>query len=382
MPEALVPRSGTDRHQSMRSTRRLGDRIEISRAITSEKDMTAVDTVNRCQRGVDMHYFRCLLCNDDIESMDFVNHLEAKFLSEHLRRIQVKDIVKEVEDYLKTYSSVGMDVNWFLVYIDGLKPYLLEVLENGPFVPMSPLSTSINPLTKPLNQWSHEDRNLANQDKRLKSIIISCLPNDVMKSVIKCTTAKAIWTDLILAHAIPSNIRDTKIAALRLKFNAFKAFDGEKVQGTYTRLKASSSKALISNTYLHESDSDVEEDNRSSSEFLADLNAEFHDRAFLANQKRFYKRSGRDEESVSFEDEGVTRVKAFMAIAEDDPSIGKANARSVLGNIVHALGGRGKRKDQISSKEVLFTKADESPTETTPEITPDSESECDIQESL
>ncbi|GJY26337.1 hypothetical protein Tco_0401063 [Tanacetum coccineum] len=35
----------------------------------------------------------------------------------------------------------------------------------------------------------------------------------------------------------------------------------------------------------------VEEDTKSSSEFLADLNAEFHDRALLSNQKRFYKRS-------------------------------------------------------------------------------------------
>ncbi|GJS92430.1 hypothetical protein Tco_0799398 [Tanacetum coccineum] len=188
----------------------------------------------------------------------------------------------------------------FLVYLDGLEPYLLKVLENGPFVPMSPLSTSTNPLTKPLNQWLPEDIKLANQDKRLKSIIISCLPNDVMKSVIKCTTAKAIWTDLILAHEGPYNTRDTKIVALRLKCNAFKALEGEKVQGTYTRLKvllndlenngvsisqaeASISKALISNTYLLESNSDVKEDTRSSSEFLADLNAEFHDRAFLAN---------------------------------------------------------------------------------------------------
>nr|GEX05669.1 hypothetical protein [Tanacetum cinerariifolium] len=34
-----------------------------------------------------------------------------------------------------------------------------------------------------------------------------------------------------------------------------------------------------------------------------------------------------DEEYVSSEDEGVTRVKAFMAIAEDEPSVGKANPR-------------------------------------------------------
>ncbi|GKD34218.1 retrovirus-related pol polyprotein from transposon TNT 1-94, partial [Tanacetum coccineum] len=58
-------------------------------------------------------------------------------------------------------------------------------------------------------------------------------------------------------------------------------------------IHASSSKALISNTYFQDSDSDVEKDTRSSSEFLADLNVEFHDKAFLANHKRFYKRSGR-----------------------------------------------------------------------------------------
>ncbi|GJX62922.1 retrovirus-related pol polyprotein from transposon TNT 1-94, partial [Tanacetum coccineum] len=273
---------------------------------------------------------------------------------------------KEVEDYLKTYSSVGMDVNcWkdrFLVYLDGLEPYLLEVLENGPFVPMSPLSTSTNPLTKPLNQWSPEDRKLANQDKRLKSIIISCLPNDVMKSVIKCTTAKAIWTDLILAHAIPSNIRDTKIAALRLKFNAFKALEGEKVQGTYTRLKVllnDLENKGVSIPQAEESDSYVEEDTRNSSEFLADLNAEFHDRALLVNQKGILQEIWKglkaeivvltkkidamskgksekglvaesfdwDEESVSSEDEKVSRVKEFMAITEDEPSIRKADAR-------------------------------------------------------
>ncbi|GJS77696.1 retrovirus-related pol polyprotein from transposon TNT 1-94 [Tanacetum coccineum] len=50
----------------------------------------------------------------------------------------------------------------------------------------------------------------------------------------------------------------------------------------------------------------------------------------------------------------------------------------VLGNIIHALGGRGKKKDTISSKEVLFSKA----SKTAPEITSDSESKCDIQEPL
>ncbi|GKA44801.1 hypothetical protein Tco_0737597 [Tanacetum coccineum] len=199
-------------------------------------------------------------------------------------------------------------------------PQLLDtrgVLENRPFVPKSLLSTSTNVLPKSQKQWSSEDRRLASQDKRLKSIIISCLPND-------------------------------------------------------------------------DNDLDVEEDTRSNSEFLSDLNDEFHDRAFLANQKRFYKRSRRvgsaikpmDDESLSSEDEGVTRVKAFMAIAEDETTVGKVDARAFLGNIVHTFGGRGKRKETISSKGGVFTKTGESPSKTIPEITYDSKSEYEYQEPL
>ncbi|GKA82610.1 mitochondrial proton/calcium exchanger protein-like protein isoform X1 [Tanacetum coccineum] len=115
----------------------------------------------------------------------------------------------------------------FLVYFNNLEPYLLVILENGPYVPKSLASTPENIFIKPQKQWSHDNRRLANQDKRLKSIIISCLPNDVMKSVIKCATAKSMWDDLILSHEEPSNIRDTKIVALRLKFNEFKALKVE-----------------------------------------------------------------------------------------------------------------------------------------------------------
>ncbi|GKA90681.1 hypothetical protein Tco_0812551 [Tanacetum coccineum] len=157
---------------------------------------------------------------------------------------------------------------------------------------------------------------------------------------------------------------------------------------------------------------------RRNNEFIADLNDGYHERALLANQNRFYKRSGHfqkeclsnktstssyppsnksstpsypssnksynkpktlthtspqnsdnhqkdykgkykglkakidvltknidamskgksekglvaesfewDEESVSSEDEGTTKIKAFMAIAEEEPSVGKASAR-------------------------------------------------------
>ncbi|GKD93163.1 hypothetical protein Tco_1373000 [Tanacetum coccineum] len=242
----------------------------------------------------------------------------------------------------------------FLVYLDGLKPYLLDILDNRPFVPLSPLSTPTNPLPKSQNQWSHADKRLVNQDKRLKSIFISCLPNDLMKYVIKCTTAKAIWTDLIFAHEGPSETKDIKIAALRLKFNAFKALEGEKVNETFTRLKSSLNDPEnndVSIPQAEESDSDIEEDQRSSSEFLANLNAEFHERTLPANQRRFYKRSGR----VGSLKKPMDRVKykglkaknavltkkidamnkgksekglALMVVADEELSVGRTDARS------------------------------------------------------
>nr|GEU97030.1 Toll/interleukin-1 receptor (TIR) domain-containing protein [Tanacetum cinerariifolium] len=425
---------------------------------------------------------------------------ECKASKSNVRRIQVKDIVKEVEDHLKTYSSARIDIScfkttrdpimsgtlppipppletsigspispnvnrfdtipnvdptnttttnvarnvveenndnlpqlldsrggshftnipafnkddfasWkirFLVFLNGLEPYLITTLEDGPFVPM-------------------------------------CLPNDVMKSIIKYKSAIEMWTELCLAYEGPSDTRDIKLAALRLKFNDFKA--------------------------LEDSDSDVEEDNRTNNEFMVDLNVEYHVRALVANQKRFYKRFARvgsarkpmdksketcftyenpghfqkdcpsnktstpsypssntsfnkpkpytpsftpnisqnssnhqkdykgkyEGLKVEMDDEGTTMFKAFMAIAEDEPSVGMGDARSgqwveitmkktyskvtldqllskkIPGNIVKALGGKGRRKENNSQKEVLFTKSDVSTSDSAPMITSDFE---------
>ncbi|GKD06549.1 hypothetical protein Tco_1181523, partial [Tanacetum coccineum] len=45
----------------------------------------------------------------DSEVMKGLSECEAS--ESNIRRIQVKDIVKEVKDYLNTYSSARMDIN-------------------------------------------------------------------------------------------------------------------------------------------------------------------------------------------------------------------------------------------------------------------------------
>nr|GEU68116.1 hypothetical protein [Tanacetum cinerariifolium] len=95
----------------------------------------------------------------------------------------------------------------------------------------------------------------------------------------------------------------------------------------------------------NDSDLDVKEDTRSSSKFLADLNVEFRHKALLSNQKRYYKsfrRVGSAKKPIEktketcfacgklvpSKDEGVTKVKAFIAITEEEPSVGKNDAKS------------------------------------------------------
>nr|GEX22203.1 retrovirus-related Pol polyprotein from transposon TNT 1-94 [Tanacetum cinerariifolium] len=116
-----------------------------------------------------------------------------------------------------------------------------------------------------------------------------------------------------------SDIRDTKIAALRLKFNAFKALEGEKVNGTYTRLKCLLNDLKNNGVII------------SQSEWIDELTKEKNDKGKGDKEKSdkglVAESFDWDDESMSSEDEGTTKFKAFMAIAEDELPVGKEDAR-------------------------------------------------------
>nr|GEW62248.1 hypothetical protein [Tanacetum cinerariifolium] len=169
-----------------------------------------------------------------------------------------------------------------------------------------------------------------------------------------------MWTELYLAYEGPSDTRDTKIAALRLKFNAFKALEDEKVndyKGKYKGLKA----------------------------------------GMAALSQRI------DELTKEKNNKGKGDKGKVIRVAEDEPSIGKGNARSgqwveitmkkqshldqllseqIPENIVKALRGKGKRQENNTQKEVLLTKADVSTSKSTPMITSDSEDDCGNQTAM
>nr|GEW00544.1 retrovirus-related Pol polyprotein from transposon TNT 1-94 [Tanacetum cinerariifolium] len=229
------------------------------------------------------------------------------------------DTVPNINDIVNTMTTTNVAQN----VVD---ESLLQVLYSrgaGPFVPMSTLSTFENPLPKRQNQWSNVESRLANQGKRLKIIIIGFLSNDVMNSIINCKTAKEMWNDLILAHEGPSDTMDTKIAELRLKFNAFKALEGEKVNGTYTRLKC-----LLNDLENNGVNIPQAEVNDTIDKLTKGKNKKEKSNKVKSEKGLIAESFDWDDESVSSEDEGTTKFKAFMEIAEDGPSMGKGDARS------------------------------------------------------
>ncbi|GJU33672.1 retrovirus-related pol polyprotein from transposon TNT 1-94 [Tanacetum coccineum] len=173
-----------------------------------------------------------------------------------------------------------------LCYLAGMEPYYLKCIKNGPFQPKT-AEGAINPES----QWTQDERRVVVQDQRLKSIIMSCLPDDIIESVISCEIAKATWTDLVHSFKGPS---DTNLLEKWLTFsqglrnaNHTQTLDLADIYGS-----SAISTAFFSNNVIQDfqENSDDEVDERSSEEYLRDLDIEFHERALLANSKRFIKR--------------------------------------------------------------------------------------------
>ncbi|GJY15182.1 retrovirus-related pol polyprotein from transposon TNT 1-94 [Tanacetum coccineum] len=267
-----------------------------------------------------------------------------------------------------------------LCYLIRMKPYYIQCIKDGPFKPKTAKGND-----KPKSQWTPNERRVVNQGQRYKCIIISCLPDDIMESIISCETAKDTWTDLVHNFKGPSDTKENKIMDLKLEYQTFRAKTSKSLSQTYTRYKtllneiandgvtlskheinvgfvnslpekwlsfspglrnANHTRTLdladIYGRFDFKENSDDEADERTSEEYLRDLDIEFHERALLANSKRFIKgktnfsiqKANEDTECYKCDDEEVSddedeiRVQVLMALADDELSVGKNHGRN------------------------------------------------------
>ncbi|GJR45211.1 retrovirus-related pol polyprotein from transposon TNT 1-94 [Tanacetum coccineum] len=207
-----------------------------------------------------------------------------------------------------------------LCYLVGMEPYYIKCIKDGAFQPKT-----TEGVIKLQSQWTQDERRVVVQDQRLKSIIMSCIPDDIIELVISCETAKVTWTDLVYSFEGPSDTKENRIMDLKLNLpekwltfsqglrnaNHTQTLDLAYIYGRLVyednliqRRYSDSKKALIttpstpistaffSNNVVQDfqENSNDEIDERTSEEYLRDLDIELHERALLENSKRFIKR--------------------------------------------------------------------------------------------
>ncbi|GKA81673.1 hypothetical protein Tco_0788365 [Tanacetum coccineum] len=186
-----------------------------------------------------------------------------------------------------------------MCHISGIEPQFENIISNGPYIPMAAGQR------KPEIQWTHEERKAANLDQRLKSLIMSVLPDDQMNYVINCLTAKSTWDDLILYHEGPSDVKESRYKALMNEL----VNDGIKL-----------SNLEINTGFI----------NGLPKKWLAFFSAkDFQDSPDDEEDTKNQPKQKRDEEEVSSGDNEVTEVKTLMALADEERiSVGKESARN------------------------------------------------------
>ncbi|GJR65545.1 hypothetical protein Tco_0011610 [Tanacetum coccineum] len=66
---------------------------------------------------------------------------------------------------------------------------------------------------------------------------MSCLPDDIMESVISCISAKETWTDLLHSFEGPPYTKENRVMDLKLDYQTFRAKPTKTLSQTYTRYK-------------------------------------------------------------------------------------------------------------------------------------------------
>ncbi|GJS91538.1 hypothetical protein Tco_0774174 [Tanacetum coccineum] len=225
----------------------------------------------------------------------------------------------------------------FMCHIIGIEPQFKNIISNGPYILMAASQR------KQETQWTPKERKDANSDHRLKSLIMSVLPDDQMNSIINSLTTKSIWDDLILYHEGPSDVKkwlrfsakvsgntnQVKEYELASLFGKLK-YEENLINNIYDTNKEKTlvpatplSTAFFSTSIVQDSQDspDDEEDTRSSQEYMNDLEEEYQDliKALMAltDEERVSvsKESARNGEWIKI---SMKKVHTLLEIEDND----------------------------------------------------------------
>ncbi|GKA97699.1 hypothetical protein Tco_0825593 [Tanacetum coccineum] len=234
---------------------------------------------------------------------------------------------------------------------------------------------------KPEAQWTLDERMVVNQDQHLKSIIISCLPDDIIESVISYETAKDTWTDLVHNFEGPFDTKFKKqmrtldvtnvakkvilqeiafLKRLNKSPSSYSSSVSKCFQLKFTPKLIQSSQHTLSSQVKPKAQKDYKTKYKKLKAKLALLEASSptsqSSKPFQSKNKGLVAETfDWDEEEVS-DDDKETRVQVLMALADGELSVGKNHARNgewiniTMKKLNHALQDQLKRERKVNEK--------------------------------
>ncbi|GJS67649.1 hypothetical protein Tco_0682213 [Tanacetum coccineum] len=107
----------------MTAEERKRKRIEFIKEVFVSEDVRVDEMERNLVPSPGIVPIQGLVINEPEPGIFFMNRNTDIALESNIRRIQVKDIIKEVEDHLKTYSSAGIDIS---CYVEVIRDTLME----------------------------------------------------------------------------------------------------------------------------------------------------------------------------------------------------------------------------------------------------------------
>nr|GEZ06544.1 hypothetical protein [Tanacetum cinerariifolium] len=279
---------------------------------------------------------------------------ECKASKSNVRSIQVKDIVKEIEYYLKTYKSAGMDISW----VDTM-PATTDPINttNTTNVSQSVVNENLPQLldsrggSHVINvlAFDKEDFTNAEEDKRTS--------NEFMADLNAKYHERALLENQKRFYKRSGRVGSARKTLYKTKETCFACGKLGHFQKDCPSHKTSTPSYPSLNNSFKKSKPYTPSFNQTSSQNLGNhqkdykgkykgLKAEMvvltkriddmtKGKSKKGNKDKEKSENGLlaesfdwDDESVSSDDKGSTKIREFMEIKNDEPSVGKADARS------------------------------------------------------
>ncbi|GJS99640.1 retrovirus-related pol polyprotein from transposon TNT 1-94 [Tanacetum coccineum] len=229
-----------------------------------------------------------------------------------------------------TVLEVENFTNWkkrFMCHIIGIEPQFEKIIKNGPFIPM------VAGQRKPEGQWTRDERKAANLDQRLKSLVMSVLPDDQINSDFQDSLDDEEDTRSI--HEYLNNLEEEyKVRALLAKSKRFfkkgtQRFSSAKATDQTECYKCGKNghfaRDYWSKTSVSSYQSPFQPKPLSSSQHKPELR---HTKDFKAKYNKVKAKLALLSLSASASKAITVKNKVLMALAEDNDFISKDSARN------------------------------------------------------